>query len=217
MLKVEFLGHFDNSNGRAARLSGPAHQSSDSLSELKDIGLVVWHVDNWKALARILATRPNAHILIVSNGGPTRDKVQTEVSSLPATDQARVHGCAQGGSLEKALALLEDLARFFESGEVTPQVRELLGLDLPLRRLALRAALEIARFELETRKEGSPLRTRSQGCETKLLLGPALRIACETPLFGKLIEPVLKALEHPDDLELLSGAVDESLAELRRA
>jgi hypothetical protein len=120
-----------------------------------------------------------------------------------------VFGAAQAGSkttLENNADFFRKVVAFLASREAVPddaEVASFLGLDFPVRRLALRVALEIAREELSHRNP--VLRVQE-------LLGPALKIAEGVARLEQVLAPVRTVLQGPR--EDVKAGVEQALKQL---
>jgi hypothetical protein len=215
MLKVELIGHFDSlpRAGDSWRSAGRSTERDVVGGDARaDVDFIIWHVSDWAKLGPVLDRRPAANILVVSSSGPTLDVVWRETAALPPEDRRRVHGCARAGSIAGSLELFEDLVLYFDRGDLSAGARQLLGLDLANRRLALRVALEFARHKLQMAAGVAPTDAPPERLDMHNLLGPAFRLA--EPMFASLTKPIEEAIREPDSTENLRAAVEQALAQL---
>jgi hypothetical protein len=180
----------------------------------EEFDAVIWHEANCTAegLTALARGRPKARVLVVTTGGPTAEHVATVKQQLPDDVGGRVFGAAQAGSkttLEKNADFFRKVVAFLASREAVPddaEVASFLGLDFPVRRLALRVALEIAREEL-SRPEPE--------LEVQALLEPALKIAEGVTRLEQVVAPVRTVLQGTS--EEVKAGVEQALKQLAGA
>ncbi len=203
----------------ATRALNPESAAAPSLLDLgrevvnREIAVVVWHNASPTAedLQRMGQKRPSARILLVTGGGPTAASVEQLRAHLNAEQRKRVFGCTVADSLN-ALGTNQQLytkvVEFLGSQDELPndsEVARYLGLDFPVRRLALRVALEIAREELNRNRPELGVND---------LLKPALDIAQNVPPLERALEPVRTALAQNVELCEFQKAIQDSLGRL---
>ena len=213
MVTVELYDDTDFAKNNA--LAGVAVKGSDPRSERHDetVEAIIWHCGLASAVDvdKVASCRPRARILLVSSGGPTVDRVEEIRPDLPEELRDRVYGSACRDSLH-ALAdkqFFQKLVAFLTSDDQLPQdarVASFLGLDFPVRRLAIRVALEIAREEL-SRPEPE--------LEVQALLEPALKIAQGVARLEQVVAPVRTVLQGTSGD--VKGAVEQALKQLAGA
>jgi hypothetical protein len=230
-LVVEHAGRFDDEYGnvdaqiRAENsrwIKGKRFISVDGYTneeENPNVGLIICHLSiNESNLKLLLTKRPKAKILTVSNGGPSLQAVQMNKPLIPEQDRQRVFGSAQSGSIDIAYALWDDLINYFANGEVTPAIEMFLGMDLPIRRLALQVALEIVRHELVSRQNSNRKGLIDPPDDAiRKLLEPPFDVSHNTPALKEVMEPVKLVLDSNDSMDALLLAIEKSCSTLREA
>lgn len=226
-LRVEFRHFRDNLPFPPQSNSWVNMSSSSSYAQAgENIDLVVWHGNIGVGdVGELYRDRSHLRVLVVSTGGPMSEIVAQikKDPEWPVTIKKEgIYGAARNGSLH-ALSntnLWERLVAFFLSGELLSTDREVehfLGLDLSVRRLAFRFALEIAHQEVCVRKGISGQEhpaTKQTSANVQTLLAPALEIAKEVSDLVAGVQRIKTALSSSD--KELCEAISEMLDELRR-
>jgi hypothetical protein len=124
----------------------------------------------------------------------------------------RVYGLTTGWNELSTSRMDGGVLDFLKSVEVAPKDRNLqrlLGLDLPVTRLALRAALEIAAEELGGRPGGR----EGGGLTPETLLAPALELARREPSLAGWVGEIEGSLGDKERLRVAVGHALEALVQ----
>jgi hypothetical protein len=221
-LIVDYSGDFDNGlppesdNWKRGRRFSDENKYCDEQIDAT-VDLVVCHFGSLdeSTLKLILDKRPNAKILVLSNGGPTLEYVQKYKAYLTEKEGQRIFGCTQRESIREAFSNWGELINFFANNEATPAIESFLGLDFPIRKLALQVALEIVRYELASRHSSDrKSRVEPPDKNVRILLEPALQVSDNNQTLEGVMEPVRQAIEINASSDVLLTEIELACSKL---
>ena len=213
---IEFLGKFVNKE-IPEKSTGGGEVLKTAVGEIAmspdrpEVRLVVWHGWDTRMLSKLLEKRPNAKVLVVGHGGPTYGLVANELQqAIYGENRKRVRGCTESRSVPGYLRYWDSLVDYFSGGEPTEDVTRFLGLEQPVRLMALCAGLEVAKRELER----DPPRI---GMEK--LLEPALKLATDAgrnDVHEQISIAIAAKVSDVDGKKEARDAVEKALTLLRK-
>ena len=208
---TELWGEFKEGSlgAQPAPRAHPSYVEADS-----SVAAVIWHNPSVGQgdVQEMLRKRPAARILLVSTGGATAEHSEEIMGKLARNLQGRMYGCVERNSIEKLQGnaeLFGKVVDFLASQDEIPEdpdMAKFLGLDFPVRRLALRVALEIAREELG----------RDQP-QLESLFKPAEELTRGVLELEGIVKEVLRTSQkQPAEVPELKGAVENALKQLEQ-